>query len=1001
MNDGQEVQLKGLEVYGAQVLAPLVWPDREPLDVGALQSVAPIPYAQAESGEYAPVGIGWRWGPAWSTAWFRLRGEVPGRFEGERVALRFSSGTEALLWRDGEPVRGFDVNRDDVVLFERASGGERIDLLVEGACNHPFGIGTFEWDDPEVTRRWRDDPTPGRLERAELAVYDEAAWRLFRSWSFATGLLRLLEPGSERFEELIDCTKRAQSGVSSGDIERSLSSLEQGLASAPPKGASRCFAVGHAHLDTAWLWPIRETRRKAMRSFSNVLGLMDRFDDFSFMCSQAQQYAWLEEDAPGLFDRIRERVDQGRWEPTGAMWIEPDCNVPSGESLVRQIIHGVRYWRSRFGDNAPQRLLYLPDTFGFPASLPQIMALGGLDTFVTNKLHWNATNRFPHTTFRWRGIDGTEVLAHNTPGGDYNATNSPRELRKGAATNRHAGPVGLVWLQPFGYGDGGGGPTDWQILNARLACECEGLPRVELSTSGEFCERLHDEVSRREDVPTWNGELYLELHRGTLTTQGWIKRANRKSEEALRECELLCFGGPDALDGEQLTGVRERLDEAWKLVLLNQFHDILPGSSIGWVYDDARKDFERVDALVSESSRVGADTWAGDEDVVFNASTHGASGVVESDIGLRFVRGAQGLGTSAMAGVESEPRESVSASDRMLSNGLVRVVIDDAGRIGSLLHEPSGREACAEPVNQLVLYEDRPHMWDAWDIDEGYERTARPVASAPERIELVEQHPLRSVIEVERPIGRASRIVQRYVLEAESPLIRIESRVDWREEHVLLRALFPVDVLSDDATYEIQFGHCRRATHRNTSWEAAKFEVCAHRWMDLSEPGFGVALLNDCKYGHSCLGNVMGMSLLRSPTHPDPEADRGTHEFVYGVMAHAGGWREAGVEREAERLNRPMRTMRARAWSPITVDGDVEVTALTRAEDSDGVLVRLFETHGARTEATIRWNSGNVRVRAVDLLERDIESSWMAHDGDTTRLALRPFQIVTLIAERV
>ncbi len=1028
-------------VFAEQVLEPLVHPSAVPLRAAAARVESPIPLAEARKASYAPVEIGWRWGPVWSTTWFRLSGAVPESWAGKTVALRFACGTEALLWQDGSPRQGLDDNHPEAILLSPAGGGEALELYIEAACNHPLGAARFAWLETEFNRRW-NTPTPGILECCELVVLDEAMWRAWRTFVFAHQLLAQLPDDSDTGrmldEALRRCVMRIDPHAAARDAPGAADELTEVLRSAAEPAASRAWAVGHAHIDTAWLWPIRETRRKCLRSFSTVLSLMERYEDFHFLCSQAQQYAWVEQDAPELFARIAARVAEGRWEPGGAMWVEPDCNVPGGESLVRQVLAGTRYWIEKFGDRGRQRYLFLPDSFGFSAALPQIMRLSGLDVFITNKLHWNDTNRFEHMNFRWRGIDGSEVLAHLTPGADYNARNTPEELRRGAQTaaRADAGRTG-VWLQPFGFGDGGGGPTDWMIENARLAGRCAGLPRVKLAPAGGFCEELR--AARRRlrdagrDLPVWDGELYLEYHRGTLTTQAWLKRANRRAENDLFAAELLTFAGPTPLDEPAAAGARQRLEEAWKLLLLNQFHDILPGSSIGPVYEDARRDFTRIDAASRELIDAGLRRWAAGVDtrglgrpvLVFNPAGSPRCGIVDCDGQPVYVENVPGLGVAVVDAADPPaPPHPVRVADWTLSNGLIAATIDEAGRVASLRRGGEAREVCGRdeagnlrPLNQLVLYDDRPRAWDAWDIDAEYIEHARPVTGPAESRRVVEAGPLRGVIEVTRPLGRASRIVQRFVLEAGSPRLDIRTRVEWHEQRTLLRALMPVDVRARYATYEIQFGHLCRPTFQNTSWDRARFEVCAQRWMDLSEPGLGVALLNDGKYGHSCHGSVMGLSLLRGPKFPDEHADQGSHEFTYALLPHAGDWRAAGVPAQAEALNRPLRALPLPAeqagairgaWAPfsLAVEGaaGVGVAAVKPAEDGDDrLIVRLFERHGGRGTVALAWNRPIRDAKRLDLLERplaDAPPPAPEHTpaGSTVRVALRPFEIVTIAA---
>lgn len=1041
MERDPKLQADRFDRFCATVLEPAVFADAEPLAVEATRSERPISLQEAERASFTAVQKGWEWGPVWTTAWFRLSGEVPARFGGRPVTVRFDTGTEALLWRGGRPVQGFDVNRDAALLWDEAPAGEPVGLLIEAACNHPFGVETFAWDNPDTHRRWRGE-RPARLERAELAVLEPRVRDLAIAYRFASELLRELPAESARAGQLIAALDRATRAVDDRRVaataDEALAIVREALAGRAAGSATLCHAVGHAHLDTAWLWPLRETRRKCLRSFSNVLRLMEGHAEFRFLCSQAQQYEYVEEDSPELFTEIAERVREGRWEPGGAMWVEPDANCPSGESLVRQILHGTRYWREKFGEKGEQRFVYLPDTFGFPASLPQIIAAAGLDTFITNKLAWNPLNRYPHTSFLWRGIDGTEINAHFTPGADYNAVNTPKELRRGearhASTHQPGTDKAARWLQPYGYGDGGGGPTERSVQYAKLAADCDGLPRVRMGRADEFCEALardFDAIRERgERPPVWDGELYLDLHRATLTTQAWLKLANRRGEELLRLAEMLACCGPGRALGsgcELSEAQRGDLDRAWKLLLLNQFHDILPGSSIPPVYEDARRDHSRIRELVEPIVAAGLERWAaemGGGAIVINQTGRERSGVVESGGDLAYVSAVPGLGVRRLGTDTAPPPPPVLvAGGRVLDNGVIRVEIDERGEIASLVHAATGREAAAgEALNRLAIYEDRPRMWDAWDIDPEAESKSLEEISEAERIEVVREDPLRADIRVVRRIGSRSRIEQVYRLDAGSARVDVQTRVEWHEDQRLLRALFPVAVRARRATYDIQFGHLERPTHRNTPWDRAKFEVCAHRWMDLSEPGFGVALLNDCKYGHSCHGKVMGLTLLRAPSWPDPRADRGEHRFTYSLMPHAGDWRAAGVDAEADALNTPLTVVGGGgaggnapegpgAWAPLQLQcrggASVRVEAVKPAEDGDGTVVRLVETHGGRGEVELTWGVPEGRrapreVTPVDLLERlrrgsDEEASQLHHERSVTRFPVRPFEIVSLL----
>ncbi|QOJ14884.1 MAG: alpha-mannosidase [Planctomycetia bacterium] len=1021
-------------VFSEQVLAPAVIDVRHPARIEAYATAHPVPHNEAICGNFQPVAAGWRFGPGWSGAWFRISGEVPAALAGRAVWLRFSTGTEALLWQDGQPRHGLDVNHDTVPLTRGAKPGDALAVHVEAVCSRPFGTTLFEWDDRDARARW-SDPQPGCLEYCEFVGIREPVWRLWRSMEFARELLALLPPDAARTNALRrgldDVLRIVRPDDVPGSSRAAMECLVESLRGAG--GArGRSTAVGHAHIDTAWLWPIAETRRKCLRSFSTVLSLMERFPQLRFICSQAQQYAWVERDSPALLKRIADRVREGRWEPIGGMWVEPDANLPSGESLLRQMLHADRLWRRQLGDAARQSVAFLPDTFGFPASLPQILRLGGLDTFVTNKLCWSDANEFPHVHFTWRGIDGAEILAHQTPGGDYNAVNTPRELLRAEQTNARLNHTAAQeWLTPFGYGDGGGGPTDSSILYAELAADTEGLPQLAFGRADELCRRLH--AARRDAAqggrpwPVWDGELYLENHRGVLTTQAWLKRANREAERDLRTAEWLTWFGPAGADSAAGAESAQALHDAWERLLTIQFHDILPGTSIPQVYDDARRDLADIDASCRRVRDTALARWAAGADtrgmkrpaLVLNPASAMRCAVIEHRGELHEVARIPALGARVVdldaASLSTGTDAPATADGRTLRNGILHVEIDEAGRIG-VLRRAAGRNVARAPLNQLTLFDDRPRQYDAWDIDPEHLETAREVRSPAESIRVVESSGLRASIEVQRALGAASRITQRYVLAAGSPRLEICTTIDWHEDRTLLRALFPLDIRTRSATYEIQFGTIERTAHRSNPWDAARFEVCAHRWMDVSQPGCGVALLNDGKYGHSCDDGTMGLTLLRSPRFPDPNADRGRHEFTYALQPHDGDWRTAGIDRGAEFLNTPLivhelprnQSGSWTDWSPVDVetsgDGAVIVSAMKRAFDDDRRILRIAETRGGRTPVKLRWRIPVGHVAPVDALERPLPPdsefypNGISHDAaaGVTTLDLPPYRIVTL-----
>ena len=776
--------------------------------------------------------------------------------------------------------------------------------------------------------------------------------------------------------------------------------------------------MGHAHIDTAWLWPLAETRRKCLRTFATQVRNLEQFPGFRFLCSQPQQYAFIEEESPPLFEQIAKLVREGRWEAAGAMWIEPDANIPSGESLIRQILHGTRYWRERFGQDAPQTFLYLPDTFGFPASLPQICRLAGLKTFITNKIAWSETNRFPHVTFNWRGIDGSEVLTHLTPGHNYNSSIVPQDFVD--AEERLLDLDGtrcMEWLQPYGWGDGGGGPDEEQILNAELAAIAGGMPNVQQCSATDFCEQLHTSFARHDDPRTWDGELYLELHRGTYTTHARLKASNRRAERELREIEALA-AAPALGDSETIEKLRPWLDTTWKTVLLNQFHDILPGSSIPVVYEDAHRALDAVHLDCTHQLDEGLRRIEARVDtrnlerplLVWNPASSNRSAVVDTDAGPRLVQDVPPLGIRVIdLAPDVEHEHPVVAGERTLSNGLVEFELDDSGRCRRLASIESSVEF-EDPINTLVLHPDMPRRWEAWDLDRDYVDQRTALLDVAASIRVIEDRPERGVIEVDKPIGRASRIRQRYVLESHARVVRVESHLDWHEEQAILRAEFAPSIRSRFATYGIQFGSIQRPTHANTSWERAAFEVPGHLWMDLSEPGRGLAIIDDgSRFGRSCRGNTLGLSLVRATTFPDPTADRGVHDFAYGLMPHDGDWRRAAVDEEAEAFGTRMRAIPAPAgsngplgdrWSLLPIECEttsIEIAACKPPEQGEGIVLRLVERRGARGVARITLPEGVESASMVDLHEQPLNDANVERSGRTVEVRFAPYQIQTLL----
>ena len=795
----------------------------------------------------------------------------------------------------------------------------------------------------------------------------------------------------------------------------------------PPIGG--IALTGHAHLDLAWLWPVAETRRKARRTFASVLGLMDRYDDFVFNQSSAQLYRWIEDDDPELFARVRKRILEGRWEPVGGSWVEPDCQIPSGESFVRQLFYGQRYFQDSFERRST--VAWFPDTFGYSPGIPQLLRGAGISGFFTYKLNWNETNDFPHDLFAWEGIDGTSVITHTfeNPGTDYNGDIAPRDVL-GTWRNFGGKRYHNESLFSFGWGDGGGGPSEKMLENFARLRDFPAMPRLRMASVDQFFDALPDDA-----LPRWVGELYLELHRGTLTSQARVKKLNREAEHRLQEAEAfatLAAGRGAAYPGEKI----ERL---WKTVLLNQFHDILPGSSISEVYRDTHRELEDAVTAARELRDNALLQLAGDSPgpasnaIVANAAMHprpltavlhgtDARAAVTPDgelLPTQSIAGGllvhapgrmvPGLGWISVELQDESPAQGPAPPGvkleewndaRSIENEFLRVEIGADGSLRRVYDKVSEREVLQGRGNRLFAYADKPPNWDAWDVEAGYEDEGEEVPEA-ESVEVVETGPLRAAVRVERRF-RGSRISQTYVLLAGSRRLDVETRVEWHERQVLLRALFPVSVRSHEATFETMYGVVKRPTHRNTSWDEARFEVCAHRFADLSEPGYGVALLNDGKYGHSARDNVLGISLLRGPLYPDPLADEGEHSFTYSLFPHPGDWTEAGVTGEALAINSPLVANLGGAetaeYGLVEAEGlELALGSLKMAEEGRGMMLRLYEPHGARGGCTLRFAHRPESVERTNLLEEPGEPLEVVEG--TVRLAVRPFEVVTLRVE--
>jgi alpha-mannosidase len=1049
------------------LIAPLVYRRRWPLSPFRYLSledplVDPLVSPQVDDRAWESIPWGSYWGEPNTDFVLRTQFQVPpGWGAGAPAALYLPIGDagdfshpEALAYIDGQAYAACDRHHQEILLAPRWCDGAPHTLALHGwtGGTHLKAAARLSMHPCELVQI--DQPTRDFIVLARVALgtadtlheNEPARAHLYNTLDAAFKVLDTREPLGQRFY---------------ASVQAAHGTLREGIARSGVPLDVRITAVGHAHIDVAWLWTLGQTRRKAGRTFHNAIRLMEQFPELRFAQSQAQLYDFVRQDYPELFESIRQQVKAGSWEPIGGTWVEADCNLSGGESLARQFLLGTTFFRQHFGKQGETAVLWLPDVFGYAWNLPQLIKEAGLSYFFTIKIGWSQYNRFPYDTFWWQGLDGTRILTHFSPtkevgspfSGTYNAIASPSQVLS-TWTNfqqKDWGKAGVTppLLMSYGYGDGGGGPTREMVENIRVLDAFPAMPRVRCGTVAEFFQDLEATVG--DYLPTWNGELYLEYHRGTYTTQARNKRANRKSEFLLHDAEFLASMA-STLDRDY-TYPHEVLRQAWELVCLNQFHDIIPGSSIGPVYQESLQQYaavqamgERVrqEALAALGSRIGGDVlvtnptsftrydlafWPrGESDSLLQRADGTPIGVQPVEGGLLVDAGELPpysvtpltlIATSPIADSESpisnlqQPAPSLTATASLLENDLLRVEFNADGDITRIYDKTAQREVLSPgaTANQFQAFEDRPRTWDAWDIDIYFDDRMW-LAEPAESVQVVEHGPLRAALQVTRRI-LGSQITQHISLVRHSPRLDFDTTVQWNERHTMLKVAFPVDVLSPVATHEIQWGNVQRPTHRNTSWDWARFEVCAQKWVDLSEGGYGVSLLNDCKYGHDIHGNLIRLTLLRSPTEPDPDADLGEHRFAYSLLPHEGTWNEFTVS-QAYALNDPLIV-----WSPMpgrTIDegprtggngtaahhpsfirvdpANMVIETIKQAQDGQGLIVRLYESQRQRGKVTLATAFPLDEAWRTNLLEENQERLEVEEHG--LRFSIKPYQIVTL-----
>ena len=1002
-----------------RVLTERIWPAVHALSVPLTVEAhtlpgEPVPPSVGLALDYEPYAVGSPWGPAWGTTWFRLTGEVPAEWAGRRVEALVDLGfdvaepgfqCEGLVYRpDGSPVKAVNPHNHWALVTPAADGGERVELYVEAAAN-PVVFGPVRFKPTTQGDLHTASPDPiYATRRVDLAVFDAEVHALALDLDVLLGLQAEL-PAGQRRSRILQALDDALDRLDLADVPGTATAARAALAEvlARPAGASTHLvsAVGHAHIDSAWLWPVRETVRKVARTTASMVALIDETDDFVYGMSSAQQYAWVKEHRPEVWSRIVAAVRSGRFLPLGGMWVESDTVMPSGESMVRQFLYGQRFFEEELGIRSHG--VWLPDSFGYSPALPQLVRRAGFDWFFTQKISWNQVNTFPHHTFLWEGIDGSRVLTHFPPMDTYNSELSGAELALADRQFRdHRIASGSI--APVGWGDGGGGTTREMTGRAARLADLEGSPRVRWEHPDEFYARTRGELmdedgQPRPGTPVWVGELYLELHRATLTSQHRTKAGNRRCEHLLVEAELWAA---TAAVRAGAAYPHDELDALWKQVLLQQFHDILPGTSIAWVHREAVEQYARVEreaeAIVARS--LAALVGEGNTRISLNGAGSAREGV---PAGAAVVRG--GDGPAATVVVRGDAGEVV------LDNAVVRVSLSSGGLVTSAVYLATGRDAIARggAGGLLQLHPDLPNKWDAWDVDRFYRNSVRDLREADSVDVAVDAHGVARVV-VERTISASSSVRQVFSLSPGSRTLHVEQVTDWHEVETFLKVAFPLDVRADHTSAETQFGHQRRPTHVNTSWEVARFETSMHRFVHVEEPGFGVGLVNDSTYGYdvtrdwvedAVVSTTLRLSLLRAPRFPDPETDHGVHTHRYGLVVGAG---VEGAAKEGAWLNTPAREVEgAHGFDPLVrVEGEgVALSSVKLAADRSGdLVVRVHEELGGRARATITVDTDVTSVAEVTLLEEvlDRPAPELA-GGDGTALVevgLGPFEVRTL-----
>lgn len=1030
-------QYEGQNLLAMTREAAVAGPPHFDLSVWSAPDLSRPTFKEVVSHDFKPTEVGAWFGPSWSTHWFRVKMKVPDHMARlEHLELHWDANNEGMVWsEDGNPLQGLTGGGERVewILPDSFRDGEWHTVYIEMACNGMFGNapGGDSIQPPDPNKYYqlgRCEMVAINLQARALHIdawlindaareFPEESWERHKALKVSTDIIEAFEVGNK--ESIVKCRKIAQEYIGSlVDSHKVYESGKQPLV----------YGIGHCHIDSCWLWPWAETKRKVARSWSNQCDLMDRYLELHFACSQAQQYKWLKQDYPYAFDRVKNKVKEGRFHPVGGSWVEHDTNMPSGESLVRQFLYGQRFFESNFGQRC--QTFWLPDTFGYSSQLPQICRLAGMTRFLTQKLSWNNINKFPHTTFNWVALDGSQVICHMPPSETYTASAEFGDLKRSISQHKSM-DQDETSLLVFGKGDGGGGPT-WEHIEKLRRCrgisdQVGLLPRVHMGNSvDDFFDTLQDKADK---FVTWYGELYFELHRGTYTTQANNKLNNRKAEVTLRDVELLATIA--SLKDSSYKYPKKEIDDMWEGTLLCQFHDCLPGSSIEMCYDDSdelyaklfktadqvRKDIYKVLGLYETNATAVQDV------VALNTLPWHRKEVVDLGENECGVACGEGNVLSVRTFKTSAAKKAVSVKEEsdgvfVLENDQLRIKVKD-GVITSLYDHKTCREVIPEggKANQFVIFDDKPLYWQAWDVEVYHLDSRKELSSGTTQIAEEKSHRV-SVVTKTKISDKSSlktTISLSAAIEGQQSLVEVHSEVDWHETMKFLKVEFPVDVRNTEASYETQYGIVKRPTHYNTTWDMAKFEVCCHKFADLSESDYGVSILNDSKYGFATVGNLMRLSLLRSPKAPDAHADMGTHHIRWAILPHEGALGHTTVRRAFEFNNRlkvmskPEEAMQSllSKW-PVRLKGSPSLVLDTvkRGEDDEdvsrgelptrkgrSVILRVYDSLGGRSRGTIETSWDVKKVYKTNLLEDDIEEVKFA--DCKFDIDLRAFEVVT------